>query len=678
MMMYLIATADYTGITDNHLSFVKGTKIEYIEKTDNGYIRGKVDGKIGLLPSSHITIDTRPLSVIQQAQAQAQSQAQVQAQQQTQTHTMETTKTDEWSNDTMNELDAPPVNNGTPSLHDDDDNIPIEALAISNMTSPSIESTTTTTTTTATNISGGGGGGAGDNHSPSMLTSMMLERLQSDHRKESGGSGSLEHPCVDSSEVTGVDKKIKKQQSSSSMANTGMGLFHRSKSGSITKHLLPDGSPKRRYANRKRCPRLVVSTFDDLPEDIVADLKQEDIPFEDIKNNFKVFLTVLKFLTRQKITFVHPDDDLLTIEASTEASVAESLVAPAPVVNKPRSKTMEEIQTSSIVIDKEQIVSNNEEEMKKKLLDLKLRRKIRLAGATPEFLASVATTIKEYPDIKKRIKFGNLLGKGGYGKVFEAHYDKKKVAIKVVHYRTPKEQHNVLIEVGFLKRCDHPNIIGYKASVLHVEQLFIIMEYMQGGTLEQAAVTSSHVFKETQIGYIGKEILKGIAYMHQNKLVHRDIKSANVMITVGGEIKLVDFGLCSSVENEVSNHLVGSPFWMPPEMVKGEPHSYPADIWSFGVCMLELMYKKPPHRESRMRAMFTNATKGIDVARLKCSLDLKDMLWQCFEMDPNKRSSAQKLLRHPFFARAETKQGMKGLFDNMFLQRNLNTTGFLH
>eukprot|EP01133_Synstelium_polycarpum_P015920 gene15920-18924_t len=518
------------------------------------------------------------------------------------------------------------------------------------------------------NDSGGGGGGGSTGH----LTS---EGVTSDTS------------VVDSMLAT-MERKRKKREARLAAAAAadpanGVGLFRKSKSS----------NPKRRYANRKKCPRLYVTTFADVPEDIIIDLKKEDVDIQDIKANLKIFLTILKFLTRQKITFVCPEEAArqeadaeakkLIDEGVKDLAITNTTTAttdtPAPKEGKrERAQTRQvEIQTSSVEVTSHDVLEiTDENEKRKRMLELKLERKRALTGTTPEFLAEASTTIKNLTEaqIKKKIKFGSLVGKGGYGKVFEAHYEKKKVAIKVVHYKTPKEQHDVLIEVGFLNRCRHPNIIEYRGSVVNGSELYIFTEFMHGGTLEQA-VTSPHVFKDSHIGYVAKEILKGIAYLHQNKLVHRDIKSGNIMITLEGEIKLIDFGLCSSVEKGSSYHMVGSPYWMPPEMIRGEHHSYPADIWSFGVCLLEMMFKKPPHRESRLKAMFVNSTLGIDVTKIKCALDLKDLLWQCFEMDPKKRSSANKLLRHPFFARAEERQGMRGLFDNMFLQRNLGTTG---
>ncbi|EGG22665.1 putative protein serine/threonine kinase [Cavenderia fasciculata] len=670
MGYYLLATSDYSGPTDGHLTFTKGTRIEFIERVENGMIKGRLEGKIGLLPSALITLDTRPLSVITNQPLVNRNPEP--------TPTVAAATPPPPSTSTVSSTVTTPSSPSSPAPVPKElsNNQDLEESSSSNSSSSndlvqesdsktSTTTTTTTTTTTATTADSftpntsasnlanrekltsstsslGDSGNEATTNGGSTSTTSTNQLSNSMNSLQLDGAGPV-NP-TDSPFQSAPEKKKKKED----LSTSNVGLFRKSKSNSST--------AKRRYANRKRCPRLFISKFEDLPDDIINDLKHEEIPVSELRKNIKVFLTIIKFLTRQKITYISPPSE--KSENSKDGATAKK-----------------EIQTSALDEELELEQIKDETERKTKKLELKLSRKRTLTGVKPEFITKASTLVKTIPDIKKKMKFGQLIGKGGYGKVFEAQWEKKKVAIKVVHYRDAKEQLNVHLEIGFLNKCRHPNIVDFKGAVVHDGQMFIVTEFMQGGTLEQA-VSSSHIFKETHIGYIGKEILKGIAYLHENKLVHRDIKSGNIMISLEGDIKLVDFGLCASVENGASHHMVGSPYWMPPEMIKGEPHSFPADVWSFGICMLEMMYRKPPHRESRFKSMFYNSTQGIDVTKFKCSLDLKDMLWQCFEMDPSKRSSANKLLRHPFFQRAETKQGMKGLFDNMFLQRNLNNTGF--
>ncbi|EGC33625.1 hypothetical protein DICPUDRAFT_154313 [Dictyostelium purpureum] len=643
-MLYLVATGDYHGSTENHLSFVKGQRIEFLERTENGFIKGKLDGKVGIFPSSLITIETRPLSIIQNQSLKLQEEP---------TSTTESSSIKNETNTTntsvMNGNSTSPTlqsNNSTPistssefksstSLHSD------------NASESSINSTSKTSVV-------GDFDDNASNHSKSSRLSVASFATAT--------TTTTTTTLASSASLMGKDKKDKKDRKDKKKdkdkdVSEKEGLYRKSKSGS--------SSTKKRYANRKACDPWVVAKYADIPEEVRVDMAKEDIPVQDIEKHFRLFLRIVKFITRQKITLLVPVDlSVPTKEMSLlDISDAES------IANKQPMYTKEEIRTSAFdnvdaFVDAPIM---DETEKLAKTTEIKLERKRILTGISTEFLGQASTTIKVIPsnDIKKRVKFTNQVARGQYGKVYDGFYDKKRVCVKVVNYSTPKEQHNVLQEIGFLNSCNHPNILKYYNSVLYGSDLFIITEFLQGGTLEQAAA-SSHIFKETQVGYIGLELLKALEYLHARKLIHRDVKAANVMVTPDGYVKLIDFGLCASVEKGGSQHMVGSPYYMSPEMIRGEECSYPTDVWSFGICMLELLFKKPPHRDSRMKAMFYNAINGIDFPKIRCSIDLKDMLWQCFESNPEKRSSVDKLMRHPFFKRVESRSHMKPVFDGIF------------
>lgn len=136
------------------------------------------------------------------------------------------------------------------------------------------------------------------------------------------------------------------------------------------------------------------------------------------------------------------------------------------------------------------------------------------------------------------------------------------------------------------------------------KQLWLVLEQMQGGTLREASKTGN--FLEWEVAYSAHAILGAVKYLHENGVVHRDIKSHNVMMTVTGDIKLIDFGLVADVKKGISTMrgILGTTFWIPPEMIRGEPHSYPADIWSTGICLLELCHGYPPNRDNKLRALF--------------------------------------------------------------------------
>jgi len=212
----------------------------------------------------------------------------------------------------------------------------------------------------------------------------------------------------------------------------------------------------------------------------------------------------------------------------------------------------------------------------------------------------------------------------------------------------------------------HPNIVKYYRSHFVRDNVWVVMEYVRGGTLSQAVLR--HEFKESEIAYVAKEMLRALKYLHSHKLIHRDLKSGNVMLTSKGAVKLIDFGLCVDHETGPFVNMAGSPFWMPPEMIKSEPHSYPADIWSFAICILELANKQPPHRKSSVRAMFVAATGGfigLDAPQ-KWSPLFPNFLELCFQCDPQKRATVADLLSHSWLSCADTKERMRVVIKEIF------------
>jgi len=186
------------------------------------------------------------------------------------------------------------------------------------------------------------------------------------------------------------------------------------------------------------------------------------------------------------------------------------------------------------------------------------------------------------------------------------------------------------------------------------------------------------MFTENQIAYVAREMLKGLAYLHENRLVHRDLKSANVMLSIKGDVKLIDFGLCfdASVSDE-EVHMCGSPFWMPPEMIRHQPHSWPADIWSFGVCVVEMKKRKLPNHKSRFKAMFTVGCEGMTFDREdeEWSEDLYDFLEKCLQVNPKDRPTANQLLTHPFMESAASLRDMQQIMPAIFLTNTMTKQG---
>jgi serine/threonine protein kinase len=161
--------------------------------------------------------------------------------------------------------------------------------------------------------------------------------------------------------------------------------------------------------------------------------------------------------------------------------------------------------------------------------------------------------------------------------------------------------------------------------------------------------------KEEQISVICREALKGLAYLHERKIVHRDIKGGNIMINAQGEVKLADFGVSAQLTESINkkNTFVGTPFWMSPEVIMQTQHDGKADVWSLGITAIEMAELVPPHSAVHpMRVLFLvpkeDAPKLQDQSTTRWTPDFHSFIEMCLIKDPLRRPSALELLKHPF------------------------------
>eukprot|EP01121_Diplochlamys_sp_Union-15-3_P010531 TRINITY_DN2965_c0_g1_i2.p1 TRINITY_DN2965_c0_g1~~TRINITY_DN2965_c0_g1_i2.p1 ORF type:complete len:153 (+),score=16.78 TRINITY_DN2965_c0_g1_i2:122-580(+) len=145
---------------------------------------------------------------------------------------------------------------------------------------------------------------------------------------------------------------------------------------------------------------------------------------------------------------------------------------------------------------------------------------------------------------------------------------------------------NNYIEAHLLRTFSHINIVQFVDCWKVKDELWIMTEFLEGGTLYEAL--SLIVFSENHAAHFCKQILSALKYLHEIHYCHRDIKSSNIVLSLEGHVKLIDFGLCADVSQGGRLQMLGSPFWIAPEMILRQPHAEPADIWSFGICTLEI------------------------------------------------------------------------------------------
>lgn len=210
--------------------------------------------------------------------------------------------------------------------------------------------------------------------------------------------------------------------------------------------------------------------------------------------------------------------------------------------------------------------------------------------------------------------------------------------------------------------CQCENIVGYDACYLVNNQLWIVMELCVGGSLNDLMKLTGHSFTEPQIAVCLRDILSALAYLHDHNRIHRDIKAGNVLLTSDGVAKLADFGVSGTLSNSTAQRhtVIGTPFWMAPEVIQETGHNYKADIWSLGITLIELAEGHPPLCNLHpLRAIFVIPSRPPPTLTepKKWSQEMNDFLAACLTKDPNMRPTAKQLLTHPWLKKHEQVHG---------------------
>eukprot|EP00054_Salpingoeca_dolichothecata_P008757 m.49619 g.49619 ORF g.49619 m.49619 type:complete len:878 (-) comp17939_c0_seq2:243-2876(-) len=252
------------------------------------------------------------------------------------------------------------------------------------------------------------------------------------------------------------------------------------------------------------------------------------------------------------------------------------------------------------------------------------------------------------------------LGEGSFGMVHkvESVKDGSLAAAKVIPVKYEEELEDFVVEVDILTECQHQTIVGLVGAYYYEDQLWVLLELCSGGALDDIMLELETGLQENQIQAITHQLLEALNHLHTHKVIHRDMKAGNVLITSQGRVKLTDFGVSAlnKKENQKRDTFIGTPYWMAPEVVlcenvRDRPYDYKADIWSLGITLIEFAEMSPPYHDMHpMRVLFKipKAMPPTLTEPHKWSADFSEFLDLCLQKNAADRPTAQELLQHPF------------------------------
>ncbi|KAI9690999.1 MAG: signal transducing kinase of the PAK [Bathelium mastoideum] len=253
-------------------------------------------------------------------------------------------------------------------------------------------------------------------------------------------------------------------------------------------------------------------------------------------------------------------------------------------------------------------------------------------------------------DPTRRYRSLNKIGQGASGGVFTAYETNTSqcVAIKQMNLEQQPKKDLIINEIIVMKESRHKNIVNFMDSYLVRGDLWVVMEYMEGGSLTD--VVTFNIMTEGQMAAVCREVLQGLQHLHSKGVIHRDIKSDNILLSMEGNIKLTDFGFCAQINEGHAKRstMVGTPYWMAPEIVMRKEYGRKVDIWSLGIMAIEMIEGEPPYlNESPLRALWLIATTGTPKIKdeHQMSPPFAEFMQLALKVDPEKRASAHDLLK---------------------------------
>lgn len=274
------------------------------------------------------------------------------------------------------------------------------------------------------------------------------------------------------------------------------------------------------------------------------------------------------------------------------------------------------------------------------------------------------------------------LGEGAGGSVTRCKLRTGKTvfALKAINSNpNPELQKQILRELQFNRTCNSPHIVKYYGTFLNEElaSIFIAMEYCGGRSLDaiyKRVKARGGRIGEKVLGKIAEGVLSGLSYLHERRIIHRDIKPQNILLDTEGQVKLCDFGVSGEVVDSLATTFTGTSYYMAPERIQGQPYTVTSDVWSLGLTIMEVAQHRfpflPENHEPLMPIELLTVIVNMPAPELadepaegiKWSESFRHFLLCCLEKDPKKRASPRQMLTHPWIAGQRSKTVKMGKF----------------
>ncbi|TGZ55227.1 hypothetical protein CRM22_010422 [Opisthorchis felineus] len=286
------------------------------------------------------------------------------------------------------------------------------------------------------------------------------------------------------------------------------------------------------------------------------------------------------------------------------------------------------------------------------------RRNRRSSMKDAEFFSEL-NRIVSHKNPEEIYKLAETLGSGGSGTVSLAvnRENNQLVAIKVMQLSKQQKRDFLVSELKVLRGLHHKNIVNYLDSFLRpkADELWVIMEYLDGGAL--TTVVMETIMDVPTMAAVTKECIQALVYLHDKNIIHKDIKSDNVLLGRRGQVKLTDFGFCAQLGSHHSQRMtmVGTPYWMAPEVLnRNVAYGPKVDVWSLGIMIIEMLDGEPPynHLDPIKVILLIQTNNKPSPKTTPQDSSLRNFLERCLVFDAHKRSSSKELLNHAFLRQA--------------------------